>query len=53
MAFTPAAPHVDPRILRGGAAESPEDMVRARFSACRSKDAVFMAKTEVLAPLHN
>eukprot|EP00438_Fugacium_kawagutii_P003912 Skav220705 [mRNA] locus=scaffold472:901463:904572:+ [translate_table: standard] len=34
------------KILRGGAAESPEDMVRARFSACRSKDAVFMAKTE-------
>eukprot|EP00435_Cladocopium_sp_Y103_P027406 s940_g6.t1 len=35
------------KILRGGAAGSPEDMVRARFSACRSKDSVFMAKTEV------
>mmetsp|Transcript_18060 Transcript_18060/g.39768 ORF Transcript_18060/g.39768 Transcript_18060/m.39768 type:complete len:184 (+) Transcript_18060:40-591(+) len=35
------------KILKGGAAGSPEDMVRARFSACRSKDSVFMAKTEV------
>lgn len=34
------------RILKGGAALSPDDMVRARFSAVRSKDAVFMAKTE-------
>ena len=34
------------RILKGGAASSPDDMVRARFSAVRSKDAVFMAKTE-------
>ena len=37
-----------PRILRGAPAASPEEMVRARFSACRSKDAVFMAKTEAM-----
>ncbi|CAE6971556.1 gnt1 [Symbiodinium natans] len=33
-------------ILKGGTAQNPEDMVRARYSACRLKDAVFMAKTE-------
>ena len=37
-----------PRILRGAPAASPEEMVRARFSACRRKDAVFMAKTEAM-----
>eukprot|EP00931_Biecheleriopsis_adriatica_P058430 TRINITY_DN3477_c0_g1_i2.p1 TRINITY_DN3477_c0_g1~~TRINITY_DN3477_c0_g1_i2.p1 ORF type:complete len:199 (-),score=52.50 TRINITY_DN3477_c0_g1_i2:198-794(-) len=35
------------RALRGDGAELPEDMVRARFSACRTKDALFMARTEV------
>ena len=34
------------KILKGQAAPTPEDMVRARYSACRLKDAVFMAKTE-------
>mmetsp|Transcript_27791 Transcript_27791/g.52153 ORF Transcript_27791/g.52153 Transcript_27791/m.52153 type:complete len:201 (+) Transcript_27791:66-668(+) len=33
-------------ILNGKPAPTPEDMVRARYSACRMKDAVFMAKTE-------
>ena len=35
-----------PRILKGGRAASPEEMVKARFSAVRAKDAVFMGKTE-------
>lgn len=39
---------LSPRILRGAPAASPEEMVRARFSACRRKDAVFMAKTEAM-----
>ena len=34
------------KILRGAAAPKPVDMVRARFSACKLKDSVFMAKTE-------
>jgi len=34
------------RVVLGGAATSPEDMLRARFTAMRVKDAEFMAKTE-------
>lgn len=34
------------RVLQGRPALSPEDMMRARYSACRAKDAVFMGRTE-------
>eukprot|EP00930_Biecheleria_cincta_P098214 TRINITY_DN89894_c0_g1_i1.p1 TRINITY_DN89894_c0_g1~~TRINITY_DN89894_c0_g1_i1.p1 ORF type:complete len:223 (-),score=51.31 TRINITY_DN89894_c0_g1_i1:33-701(-) len=33
--------------LRGQGAKTPEDMVRARFSALRAGDGLFMAKTEI------
>ncbi|CAE8623173.1 unnamed protein product [Polarella glacialis] len=35
------------RVLLGEPAQKPEDMVRARFSACRLKDPLFMARTEL------
>eukprot|EP00929_Paragymnodinium_shiwhaense_P049366 TRINITY_DN24904_c0_g2_i1.p1 TRINITY_DN24904_c0_g2~~TRINITY_DN24904_c0_g2_i1.p1 ORF type:complete len:227 (-),score=72.93 TRINITY_DN24904_c0_g2_i1:85-765(-) len=35
------------KVLRGESAESAEDVMRARYTACRVKDAVFMARSEV------
>eukprot|EP00931_Biecheleriopsis_adriatica_P079511 TRINITY_DN52922_c0_g1_i1.p1 TRINITY_DN52922_c0_g1~~TRINITY_DN52922_c0_g1_i1.p1 ORF type:complete len:225 (+),score=36.75 TRINITY_DN52922_c0_g1_i1:68-742(+) len=40
-------------ILKGKKAESPEEMVRARFSAIRSRNADFMGKTEVNAEVES
>merc|ERR1719330_823323 len=34
------------KVLSGKKAPAPEDMVRARFSACKAKDPVFMGRTE-------
>lgn len=34
------------KVLRGGAATSPEELMRSRFTASKLKDSLFMARTE-------